>query len=153
MGLWSNIWMYNMHNGQLCLGCTYRPTRKTAEHTKVQKSRILWRQFIIIGQWYRLAELTLIPFNGLLSVLPGWAGTRKVKLIWILLKQETVSGSGISWAVCKSAPRSRQITTPAPHHSVFYRPDALPVAQPTASKHWRHVQDYNELLGHNFCQR
>ena len=24
------------------------------------------------------------------------------------------------------------------HHSVFYRPDALPVAQPTASKHWRH---------------
>ena len=26
----------------------------------------------------------------------------------------------------------------APHHSVFYRPDALPVTQPTASKHWRH---------------
>ena len=40
--------------------------------------------------------------------LPGWAGTRKVKPIWILLKQETVSGSGISWATCKSAPRSRQ---------------------------------------------
>jgi len=32
--------------------------------------------------------------------------------------------------------RSRQITTPTPHHSVFYRPDGLPVAQPTASKHW-----------------
>ena len=29
--------------------------------------------------------------------LPRWAGTRKVKPIWILLKQETVSGSGISW--------------------------------------------------------
>jgi len=26
---------------------------------------------------------------------------------------------------------------PAPHHSVFYRPYALPVAQPTASKHRR----------------
>ena len=51
--------------------------------------------------------------------LPRWAGTRKVKPILILLKQETVSGSGISWAICKSAPRSRQITTPAPHHSVF----------------------------------
>ena len=50
---------------------------------------------------------------------PGWASTRKVKPIWILLKQETVSGSGISWAICKSAPRSRQITTPASHHSVF----------------------------------
>jgi len=69
--------------------------------------------------------------------LPGWAGTRKVKPIWILLKQETVSGSGIRWAICKSASRSRQITTPTPHRSVFYRPDALPVAQPTVSKHWR----------------
>jgi len=66
--------------------------------------------------------------------LPGWAGTRKVKPIWI---QETVSGSGNSWAIRKSASHSRQTTTPAPHHSVFYRPDALPVAQPTASKHWR----------------
>ena len=70
--------------------------------------------------------------------LPRWAGTRKVKPIWILLKQEPVSGSGISWTICKSAPRSRQTTMPAPHHSVFYRPDALPVAQPTASKHWWH---------------
>ena len=69
--------------------------------------------------------------------LPGWDGTRKVKPIWILLEQETVSGSGISWAICKSAPCSRQITMPAPHHSVFYRPDALPATQPTVSKHWR----------------
>ena len=49
--------------------------------------------------------------------LPRWAGTRKIKPIWIWLKQETVGGSGISWGICKSAPRSRQITTPAPHHS------------------------------------
>ena len=71
--------------------------------------------------------------------LPRWAGTRKVKPIWILLEQETVSGSGIGWAICKSAPRSRQVTMPAPHHSVFYRPDALPAAQPSASKHWRRI--------------
>ena len=63
---------------------------------------------------------------------PGWASTREVKPIWISLKQETVSGSGISWTICKSAPCSRQITMP-----VFYRPDALPVTKPTASKHWR----------------
>ena len=69
--------------------------------------------------------------------LPRWAGTKKVEPIWILLKQETVSGSGISWARCKSAPCSRQITTTASHHSVFYRPDALPATQSTASKHWR----------------
>jgi len=51
--------------------------------------------------------------------LPKWAGTRKTKPVWILLKQETVSGSGISWAICKSALCSRQITMPAPQHSVF----------------------------------
>jgi len=90
---------------------------------------------------------------------PGWAGSRKVKPIWILLKQETVSGSGISWAICKSAPRSRQIwhwngllcadvplrncslSLQTDNHTSsppLYRPDALPATQPTASKHWRH---------------
>ena len=55
-----------------------------------------------------------------------------------------MSGSGISLATCKSAPSSRQTTTPAPHHSVFYRPDALPAAQPTASKHWKqHLHQYH----------
>ena len=73
----------------------------------------------------------------LCSGLPGWASIRKVKTIWILLKQETVSGSGISWAICKSAPRSRQATTPTPHDSGFYRPDALHAAQSTVSKHSR----------------
>ena len=63
--------------------------------------------------------------------LPRWAGTRKGKPIGILMKYETVSGSGISRAMCKSAPCSRQITLPA----VFYRPDALPATLPTASKH------------------
>ena len=81
--------------------------------------------------------------------LPGLAGTRKVKPIWILLEQETVSGSGISWAVCKSATRSRQITTPVPHHSVFYRLDALPAAQATASKHWRQCTS-NHIKNRNF---
>jgi len=51
-------------------------------------------------------------FNGPFPGLPRWAGARKVKPIWILLKQETMNGSGISWAICKSAPCSRQITTP-----------------------------------------
>ena len=64
--------------------------------------------------------------------LPRWAGTRKVKPIWILLKQETVSGSGISWAICKSAPCSRQITMPAPHHSVFLQV-GCPSCHPTNS--------------------
>ena len=70
------------------------------------------------------------------SLMAFFSGTtrvsryQKVKPIWILLEQETVSGSGISWVICKSAPRSRQITTPTPTTQVFYRPDALPAAQP-----------------------
>ena len=89
----------------------------------------------------------------LTAICPGlsrWAGTRKVKQIWILLKQETVSGSGISCAMCKSAPRSRQITTPASNHSVFYRLGALPVAQLTVSNHT--VINKWALSGWLFCR-
>jgi len=68
--------------------------------------------------------------------LPGSASTRKVKSIWIILKQETVGSSEISWTICKSAPCPRQIPMPAPHHS--YRPQALPTTQATVSKHWKH---------------
>jgi len=68
--------------------------------------------------------------------LPRWADTRKVKPIWILLKQETVSGSGISWAICKTAPHSRHNHASTPALS-FYRPDALAATQPTVSKHRR----------------
>jgi len=77
------------------------------------------------------------PFNSHFSGTTQVSQYQKGKPIWILLKQETVTGSGISWAMCKSAPLSRQITMPAPYHSVFYRPDALSAAQPTVSKHRR----------------
>jgi len=66
-----------------------------------------------------IATHTHTRLTALCPGLPRWAGTRKVKPIWILPQQETVSGSGISWAICKSAPCSREITTPAPHYSVF----------------------------------
>jgi len=75
------------------------------------------------------------PFNDPLSGTTQVSWYQNGKPIWILLEQKTVSGSGISWAICKSAPCSRQTTMPAPHHSVFYRPDALPATQPTVSKH------------------
>jgi len=43
----------------------------------------------------------------------------KTKTNLDFLEQVTLSGSGISWVICKSAPRPRQITTPAPYHLVF----------------------------------
>ena len=71
--------------------------------------------------------------------LPRWAGTTKVKPIWILQEQETVSGSGISWAICKSAPRSRQITTPVLHRSVFLQAGCPSCCPTNELQHWRHM--------------
>jgi len=68
-------------------------------------------------QFHIFSIFHLCSYTRLTALFPGlhtWAGTRKVKPIWILLKHKTVSGSGISWDICKSARRSRQITTPAP---------------------------------------
>ena len=77
------------------------------------------KQFI-----YKLIDTHTHTHTRLTALFPGlprWAGTRKVKPIWITLKQQTVSGSGISWAICKSAPCSRQITMQAPRHSYIWR--------------------------------
>jgi len=40
---------------------------------------------------------------------PGQTDTKKARTIWILLKQETASGSVISWTIRKSAPHSRHL--------------------------------------------
>ena len=71
------------------------------------------------------------PFNGPLGfcpVLPGELAPEResqaVKTNLDLLEQETLSGSGISWAIRKSA-SYQHFTT-----QVFYRLDALPATQP-----------------------
>jgi len=71
--------------------------------------------FNIISAWTTTNSTHLMA---LCLGLRRWDGTRKVKLNLILLKQEAMSGSCISWAISKSAPDRRQMTTPAPHHSV-----------------------------------
>jgi len=70
-------------------------------------------------------------FNGPFPGLPRSAGTRKVKPIWILLKQETVSGSDIRRATCKSAPRSRQKNASTPPLSFLQA--GCPSCRPTNS--------------------
>ena len=77
-------------------------------------------------------------FTTLLSGTTQVSRYQKARPFSILLKQRWWGGSGISWTICKlSALCSRQITTPAPHQTDFYGPDALHDTQPTASKHWR----------------
>jgi len=62
-----------------------------------------------------------------------------------------VSGSGISWAICKSAPW--QTTMLESHHSVFYRPDALPdISNNTV--YWANfatAEFYGNIHLHNAC--
>jgi len=54
------------------------------------------------------------------------------------MKQEMMSGSGISWTICKSlAPPFRHNYARTSPLS-FHRPDTRPATQPTASRHWRH---------------
>jgi len=75
---------------------------------------------------------TVLRLSGFYPGLSRWAGTRKVKPKPMdFLEQETVSGSGISWAICKSATHISQITTTAPQHSVFT--GRIPSCRPTNS--------------------
>jgi len=55
----------------------------------------------------------------------------KTKTNLDFLEQEAVSSSGISWAICKSAPHPSQITTPAPTTQFFagWMPFLLPNQQ------------------------
>ena len=66
-----------------------------------------------------LQHPTTHTFNGPFSGTTQVSRYQKGKTNLDFTEAREVSGSGISWAICKSAPRSRQITTPAPHHSVF----------------------------------
>ena len=72
------------------------------------------------------------PFNGPLSRTTWMIQYRKGKTSPDFTESRDMSGSGISWAICKSAPRSRQITMPAPHHSVFLQA-GCPACCPTNS--------------------
>ena len=67
------------------------------------------------------------PFSGTTQVSRYQKGKTNLDFT-----EARVSGSGISWAICKPALRSRQITTPAPHHSVFLQ-TGCPSCRPTNS--------------------
>jgi len=57
--------------------------------------------------------------------------TRKVKTNLDLLEQEMVSGSGICWAICKSAPHPRQ---PRQHPTTQFFTDWMPFLPPNQQR-------------------
>jgi len=92
--------------------------------------------YLALVHWRKRHTLTFNgPLSGTARVSRYQKGKNQSGFYWSKRQWVAVASAG---PICKSPPRSRQITTPVPHHSVFYRPDALPAAQPTASKHWRH---------------
>jgi len=94
----------------------------------------LYQQNLLFANYYYYYYYYYSRLTGFFPGQPGYAGTRKVNHSGFYWSTRWWGGSGISWTICKSfAPCSRQITTPVSHHC-FYRPDALPAAQPTASK-------------------
>ena len=59
-----------------------------------------------------------------------------------------MSGNGIIWAICNSALCSRQITMPAPHHSVF-----LPFLSPNQQHQSTEGIFSNKIYGSNFIKQ
>jgi len=73
--------------------------------------------------------------------------TRKANANLDSMEQETVSGSGISWAICKSAPCPRQISMPASHHSSFLQagcPSCCPTNSVKALKAYQSTEGITE---------
>ena len=101
--------------------CTCVPKHSLFPLFLLSTSVFFWLVIVWLCVCFRIMAHTHTHtrLTALFPGLPGWAGIRKVKPIWILLKQETVSGSGISWAICKCASRSRQITMPGPTTQFF----------------------------------
>jgi len=83
------------------------------------------------------------------TIRMSWYHKGKVSLD--LLEQETLSGSGINWATCKSAPHPKQITMPALHHSVFLQagcPSCYPTNRIKAQKTIMSILDF---VQQSFC--
>ena len=102
---------------QLALIHNFPSTRREVISWAMRKLGV--EKWLVMSMYTGAVVRTHTHLTALFPGLPRWAGIRKAKPIWILLKQETVSGSGISWDICKSAPHSRQISRQHPTAQFF----------------------------------
>ena len=77
------------------------------------------------------------PFNGPLSVTTRVRWYQKGKT-----NRDITEARGSEWQWHQLGHMQVCTSLQTDNHSVFYRPDALPAAKPTASKHWRHQTSY-----------
>ena len=87
------------------------------------------------GEPVSLRVSTHTRLTALFPGLPGWAGTRKTNLDFTEARDSEWQWHQLGhMQVCTPLQTDNHASTPP---LSFYRPDALPVAQPTVSKHWR----------------
>ena len=85
---------------------TQRMTRRTRLYSELTECRLQHARLLTSTHKHAHIRLTdLCPGQ------PGWAGTRKVKLVWILLKQETVA-SAVHMQVCTWLQTDNHASTP-----------------------------------------
>jgi len=75
-------------------------------------------------------------FTALLPGPPGWAGARR-ELLDFMVQGKINRSRHTDHPARRHSIRTNQCPSPPSPH-IIYRPDALPAAQPTVSKHWRH---------------
>jgi len=81
---------------------------------------------------------TTTPINGLFSRTTWVSRYQKGKTNLDLNEprdDEVLGCSGISWTMQTICTSVHTDNPPTPHHSIFYRPESLPDAQLTVSKH------------------
>jgi len=113
--------------------CKQRDQKFTSQQEQSSKGHVMWAAYDIncLTYWLLASHVERTETNDTITTLQpfhdSWNLSRttqvsqyqKGKTNLDLLEQEIESGSGISTVICKSAPRPRQITTQASHHSVF----------------------------------
>ena len=85
-------------------------TLTTKRHTWTDQNYICYYRLHIMLCIVKRAN-THTRLTALCLGLPKWVGTRKVKPIWILLKQETVSGISWDMQVCTSLQADNHAST------------------------------------------
>ena len=88
-------------------------------------------------KWTAFQPLYTHPFNGPLSGTTRVSRYQKGKTNLNFTGARDSEWQWHQLGMCNAAPRSRQITTPAPHHSVFLQAGCPSCRPTTASKHWR----------------
>ena len=131
---------------EICSGpriCAVPQKVKSYKNATVWRSKIrqsVWAPGIYVhsGSAKAVAMSLSVCFNGHFPGEPGLAGIHWSKGWWRWWWQLDYW----SYKLCKAPAKS---SPPRNQHPVFYRSDALPVAHPTVSKHWRKKITFHRL--------